>query len=63
MSKWPMTTEQMAARIHELEAALVAAEKDISTVQREIRGVAPEAWAPSLPLIRAALASTAETEP
>lgn len=42
--------------VTEMTAALKAAEKDLSTFEREIRGVAPEAKSPALPLIRKALA-------
>ena len=41
--------------VAEMRTALKAAEKDLATFEREIRGVAPEAKSPALPLIRAAL--------
>jgi len=42
--------------VAEMTQALLAAENDLATFEREISGIAPEAKSPALPLIRRALA-------
>lgn len=51
-----------ALQLESNRTALLAAQKDLETFEREMTGIAPEAKASSLPLIRSALgADTRET--